>query len=248
MRGPDFSGPRRRDDCPAMSDENPLFAPFAPPSTGDSTLSGSGSVPPPNGSAPPYGSAPVAAQPPSAVPPVPGYWAQPGYPPGPYSAQPGYPPGPGYWAPPGSVYTPPPSGPNGASIAALVTACLGLGIIPLILGMVGLAAEPRGSRGRIFAWVGIALGAVETVAWIALVVAIVSSGMNGPYSYGDDPQLDRLYDSCESGAMQACDDLYDQSPAGSDYEWFGLTCGERSDEDTELYCTEQDLVKDPITV
>jgi hypothetical protein len=170
------------------------------------------------------------------------------YPPAPYAAQPGYPPGPGYWAPPGSVYTPPPSGPNGLSIAALVTAILGLGLIPLILGITGLAATPKDGRGRVFAWVGIGLGAVETVGWIVLVVALMASGLNGPYSYGDDPQLDKLYDSCEQGSMQACDDLFEQSPEGSDYERFGLTCGERPDASTKLYCTEQDLGEDTTQV
>ncbi len=37
-------------------------------------------------------------------------------------------------------------------------------------------------------------------------------------TYGSDPELDALSDACEAGDDVACDDLYIQSPAGSDYE------------------------------
>ena len=42
-------------------------------------------------------------------------------------------------------------------------------------------------------------------------------------------RLDDLYAACAAGDMQACDDLYLESPAGSDYEEFGRTCGDRTD-------------------
>ncbi|MEO7570952.1 MAG: DUF2510 domain-containing protein [Acidimicrobiales bacterium] len=48
-------------------------------------------------------------------------------------------------------------------------------------------------------------------------------------SYGSDPELDELYDQCEDGDFQACDDLFFDSPAGSEYEDFGDTCGERNE-------------------
>lgn len=48
-------------------------------------------------------------------------------------------------------------------------------------------------------------------------------------TYGDDGDLDKLWDGCEAGEMQACDDLYMQSPFGSEYEAFGDTCGERNE-------------------
>jgi S1-C subfamily serine protease len=47
------------------------------------------------------------------------------------------------------------------------------------------------------------------------------------YSYGDDSYFDGLWDLCSGGDLDACDDLYMQSPLYSDYEWFGTTCGER---------------------
>lgn len=53
-----------------------------------------------------------------------------------------------------------------------------------------------------------------------------SSGTSGePMSYGDDPELDDLYDACDEGDLQACDDLFFDSPFGSEYEEFGDTCG-----------------------
>lgn len=46
-----------------------------------------------------------------------------------------------------------------------------------------------------------------------------------PFDYGDDPDLDMLYEACEVGDMQSCDDLYAISPAGSNYEVYGSWCG-----------------------
>lgn len=47
--------------------------------------------------------------------------------------------------------------------------------------------------------------------------------------YGSDSFLDRLWDECEAGDFISCDDLYDESPVGSEYEYFGDTCGYRND-------------------
>jgi hypothetical protein len=53
-------------------------------------------------------------------------------------------------------------------------------------------------------------------------------------AYGDDPELDALYDDCAGGDAAACDDLYINSAAGSEYEQFGGTCGNRFEfSDTE---------------
>jgi S1-C subfamily serine protease len=46
-------------------------------------------------------------------------------------------------------------------------------------------------------------------------------------TYGEDPELDGLWDACEAGDLAACDELYLVGPYGSDYETFGSTCGER---------------------
>jgi len=63
-------------------------------------------------------------------------------------------------------------------------------------------------------------------------VADIMSRTEGDVSlgtYGDDPELDKLWDACEGGEMQACDDLFFQSPFGSDYEAFGNSCGRRNE-------------------
>jgi len=46
-------------------------------------------------------------------------------------------------------------------------------------------------------------------------------------SYGDDPELDALWDACEAGDDAACSDLFWQSPIGSEYESFGSSCAGR---------------------
>lgn len=43
-----------------------------------------------------------------------------------------------------------------------------------------------------------------------------------PDTYGDDPVLDRLWDRCADGQIDACDELYWDSPLGSDYEAYAL--------------------------
>jgi TIR domain len=47
--------------------------------------------------------------------------------------------------------------------------------------------------------------------------------------YGDHPYLDGLWDGCAAGDGAACNELYDASNEGSDYETFGATCGLRND-------------------
>ncbi|MDO5495014.1 MAG: hypothetical protein Q4G64_04815 [bacterium] len=44
-------------------------------------------------------------------------------------------------------------------------------------------------------------------------------------AYGSDRHLDELWDECEAGDMEACNDLYWSSPVSSEYEDFGSTCG-----------------------
>lgn len=64
----------------------------------------------------------------------------------------------------------------------------------------------------------------------------------GPNARGDDPTLDRLWDGCADGDGGACDQLFEDAPLGSDYERFGLTCGDRPD---VVDCT--DLDADAVT-
>lgn len=55
------------------------------------------------------------------------------------------------------------------------------------------------------------------------------------WTKGDDPALDRLWDECEAGTGSACDELFELAPLNSEYESFGLSCGDRPD---ELHCSE----------
>jgi len=45
--------------------------------------------------------------------------------------------------------------------------------------------------------------------------------------YGDDAELDALWDACEGGDGAACDELYFSSAFGTRYEQFGNNCGDR---------------------
>ena len=60
-----------------------------------------------------------------------------------------------------------------------------------------------------------------------------------PTEYGDDEELDLLWDECEAGEGKSCDELFMKSPINSDYEEFGLNCGRRPN---ILYCNELDSV------
>jgi len=46
-------------------------------------------------------------------------------------------------------------------------------------------------------------------------------------TYGDNPEMDALYDECAAGDGASCDALYEQSGVGTEYETFGGTCGGR---------------------
>lgn len=61
--------------------------------------------------------------------------------------------------------------------------------------------------------------------------------VEGPDTLGDDPALDALWRSCEEGSGAACDELFELAPLGSDYERFGVSCGDR---DELLLCSELD--------
>ncbi|MGH9242910.1 MAG: hypothetical protein ACRD29_01035 [Acidimicrobiales bacterium] len=53
----------------------------------------------------------------------------------------------------------------------------------------------------------------------------------GPAPVVDDPTIQDLIDGCESGDMQACDDLFFDSDVGSPEEEYGRSCGGRVPED-----------------
>ncbi len=57
-----------------------------------------------------------------------------------------------------------------------------------------------------------------------------------PTGLGDDPTLDALAQLCFEGDMDACDELFDFAPIGSDYRSYGDTCAGRQEPGTFNYC------------
>jgi hypothetical protein len=72
-------------------------------------------------------------------------------------------------------YGTPTPGTDGVSVAALVTGILQLGVVPLVLGIVGLRRVKRSGRsGKGMAIAGIVLGALSTLGWTVLLVVIIA--------------------------------------------------------------------------
>ncbi len=65
---------------------------------------------------------------------------------------------------------------------------------------------------------------------------------NEPTKFGDDAHLDQLYVACGNGVGASCDQLFDDAPVGSEYEEYGLTCGNRPD---LVDCAELDVPEGP---
>ena len=57
-----------------------------------------------------------------------------------------------------------------------------------------------------------------------------------PTGLGEDLTLDQLAQSCFDGDMEACDDLFDSAPIGSNYRVYGDTCAGRQQPGTFNYC------------
>ena len=75
-----------------------------------------------------------------------------------------------------------------------------------------------------------------TLAVAPTTVAGVPPATQPPTGLGTDPTMDALAQSCFAGDMQACDDLYYQSPIGSAYEAYGTSCAGRSTSDIPGSC------------
>lgn len=101
-----------------------------------------------------------------------------------------------------------------AVIGALATVLVG--VVPIVVGMLR-ASEPT-----------------TVVTSPSPPIELVAEE---PYSLGDDVTLDRLADACYDFDLDACDQLFNVSPAGSDYEWYGGTCGGIFDEIIEDLCS-----------
>ncbi len=100
----------------------------------------------------------------------------------------------------------------------------------------GIVTEFAREGGRQVLGVSLTGDAVrDEIARIVAAPQVLEEDCAGAY-YGTDPVLDILWGWCEDDAMWACDQLYLVSIAGSDYEWFGATCGDRVE--TDDWCTD----------
>ena len=59
-----------------------------------------------------------------------------------------------------------------------------------------------------------------------------------PTGLGDDPTLNVLAQSCFDGDMASCDQLFEDSAAGSPYQHYGDTCAGRQPLNTGAFCTD----------
>lgn len=60
-----------------------------------------------------------------------------------------------------------------------------------------------------------------------------------PFTLGDDPTLDGLWTACADGSGRSCDQLFAAAPVGSEYEEFGVSCGNRPE---LLHCGDLDVL------
>ncbi|KAE8762754.1 hypothetical protein [Georgenia thermotolerans] len=87
---------------------------------------------------------------------------------------------------------------------------------------------PKRSRTPMIVGIVVAvMGAVTGLGFLGYAVVREAASVGAESTYGSDEQLDYLWDACEAGDGQACDDLYWDSPSFSEYEDFGNTCGGR---------------------
>lgn len=206
----------------------------APPTAGQQPLG----YPPPVGSPVAPAASPTGPPPGSSGPPGPGHRPDAG----PYAA-PGHgsSTAPGSYAAPGSTPDPYAARPYGwdANPYAARGAYPGAGGLAPVVGDPRDAygyrlPEPRRRTGLV---VAVVVGAVLLIGALVLAASTIVGSLSVGGSYGDDPRLDDLWDACADGDGQACDTLYMESPAGSEYEEFGDTCGGRY-EPQQVWCAE----------
>ncbi|MBN1091642.1 hypothetical protein JKP75_03065 [Blastococcus sp. TML/M2B] len=199
----------------------PPYPPPGEPAPGGEPAAGGGGVPE---AQQPYGQQPYGQQPHGQPP-----YGQAPYGQAPYGQQPyGQPPygqaaygqpqqgGPGA-VPPWGQAPQPPSG--NRKVLVTVLSVVAVAIVALAVALVvGLRSDDEGSDGG----------------------SSIPAATSEPEGLGDDPELDDYAEECHDGDMQACDDLFNQSPVGSAYELYGGSCaGRQSNTDArQVYCVD----------
>ena len=115
----------------------------------------------------------------------------------------------------------------------------GLGKVIAIIVGAALGAALLLSAGFIFFLVnkddgGRVIGDPTTSSSSSSTSSSSTSASEG--SYGSDPALDTLYDSCKGGNNADCDSLYWRAPLGSEYEEYGRGCAGRGRPDGSVSC------------
>jgi hypothetical protein len=112
------------------------------------------------------------------------------------------------------------------STGVAVLSAVGVTLAAIVIGLVvGMAVAPEGFGDD---WEAVAAERGITGGSGASDGSAGDDPAAGePMRYGDDPELDALWDACEDGDWDACDDLYWSTPIDSRYEEFGATCGDR---------------------
>jgi hypothetical protein len=87
---------------------------------------------------------------------------------------------------------------------------------------------------------GGAYGAAPEDVWSSEYGEVAQSPAVAPGVLGPDPVLDAYAQSCFTGELRACDDLYFESPPLSDYEEYGASCGGRVKPYLVATCTDLD--------
>ena len=99
----------------------------------------------------------------------------------------------------------------------------------------GQPPKKRGALPWILGGCGVLL--LLAIIVVVAVVLVVRGSSPGPGDYDRpdssnsdyDESLDALWEDCDNGTAEACDDLYFQSDVDSVYEDFGSTCGGRNE-------------------
>ena len=101
-------------------------------------------------------------------------------------------------------------------------------------GQPGAPWAPPGGKAPNRTGLFIALAVAGALVLGLVLFLTLRGGDNGipdptrePTGLGTDAAMDELAADCHQGDMQACDDLFFQSPAGSAYEDYGDTCAGR---------------------
>lgn len=116
---------------------------------------------------------------------------------------------------------------------------LTLGVVPLVLGIVGMRRTGAGKlRGRWAAVVGMVLGVLGAAGWVTAGLLVYNAAAERADLLSD------LREQCTAGTMASCDTLYIEADQGSDDEEFARTCGDRTDEVDPGHCADYSVAED----